>query len=148
MNCKYLKIRTKNYSKYIYCSNPNLKKEITFKECKNCKYKEYKPIKELKKKSKNLKKLEDKRYSILTDNLKICYICQKRRKKHMHEIYKGSNRQTSMKNGFCIPVCNICHEETENNTELDKRLKQECQKEYEKTHSREEFIKLIGKSYL
>ena len=28
MNCKYLKIRTKNYNKYIYCSNPNLKKEI------------------------------------------------------------------------------------------------------------------------
>ena len=104
MNCKYLKIRTKNYSKYIYCSNPNLKKEITFKQCKNCKYKEYKQVKELKKKSNSLKKLEDKRYSILTDNLKICYICRKK-KKHIHEIYKGSNRQTSMKNGFCIPIC-------------------------------------------
>ena len=64
MNCKYLKIRTKNYNKYIYCSNPNLKKEINFKQCKNCKYKDYKPIKELKKKSKNLKKLEDKGYVV------------------------------------------------------------------------------------
>ena len=32
--------------------------------------------------------------------------------------------------------------------ELDLRLKQECQKEYEKNHTREEFIRLIGKSYL
>lgn len=32
--------------------------------------------------------------------------------------------------------------------ELDLKLKQECQKEYEKNHTRESFIKLIGKSYL
>lgn len=147
MNCKYLKIRTKNYNKYIYCNNPNLKKKIDFKQCKSCRYKDYKQVKELKKKSKKLKKLEDKRYSILTDNLRICYICRKK-KKHIHEIYKGSNRQTSMKNGFCIPICDTCHEETEKNVELDKKLKKECQKEFEKTHSRAEFIKLIGKSYL
>lgn len=34
------------------------------------------------------------------------------------------------------------------NKEMDLELKRVYQKEYEKTHTREEFIKLIGKSYL
>ena len=32
--------------------------------------------------------------------------------------------------------------------ELDLRLKRECQREYETTHSREEFMALIGRNYL
>jgi hypothetical protein len=35
-----------------------------------------------------------------------------------------------------------------NGRELDLMLKQHCQMEYEKTHSREDFIKLIGRNYL
>lgn len=34
------------------------------------------------------------------------------------------------------------------NREMDSELKKLYQKEYEKYHTREEFIKLIGKSYL
>lgn len=34
------------------------------------------------------------------------------------------------------------------NKEMDLELKRVYQKEYEKNHTREEFIKLIGKSYL
>ncbi len=32
--------------------------------------------------------------------------------------------------------------------EIDLRLKRECQREFEKDKSREEFIRLIGKNYL
>jgi hypothetical protein len=32
--------------------------------------------------------------------------------------------------------------------QLDLQLKQHCQREFEKTHTREEFIKLIGRNYL
>ena len=35
-----------------------------------------------------------------------------------------------------------------NGHELDLMLKRHCQMAYEKTHSREEFIKLIGRNYL
>lgn len=35
-----------------------------------------------------------------------------------------------------------------NGHELDIKLKQDCQRKYEETHSREEFIELIGKNYL
>lgn len=34
------------------------------------------------------------------------------------------------------------------NIELDRALKKIYQSEFEKTHTREDFIKLIGKSYL
>ena len=34
------------------------------------------------------------------------------------------------------------------NKELDLKIKKLCQKKYEETHSREEFIKLIGKNYI
>lgn len=34
------------------------------------------------------------------------------------------------------------------NRELDLKLKRECQEKFEETHSREEFMKIIGKNYL
>lgn len=101
----------------------------------------------LKKKSSKLAKLEKNRFSILTTNMEKCYLCNKK-KKHIHEIYKGSNRQTSIKNGFCIPICEECHLETEINSKLDKDLKIKCQEKFEETHFRKDFIALIGKSYI
>lgn len=111
------------------------------------------PIKEkekettIKKKSNKLAKKEKERFSILTKNLEKCYLCQNK-KNEIHEIYKGCNRQTSMKYGFCIPICRICHSKTEIDSKLDLQLKKKCQKEYEKTHTREKFIQIIGQSYI
>lgn len=34
------------------------------------------------------------------------------------------------------------------NKEFDVYVKKECQRKYEETHTREEFIKLIGRNYL
>lgn len=55
MNCKNLKFRTKNRTKYIYCSI--LKKEITYDNCKNCEHKEYKCIVKCNSLCKNNKKM-------------------------------------------------------------------------------------------
>ena len=41
MKCIHLRIRTKQYKKYMYCNNKKIEKEITFTNCKACKYKEY-----------------------------------------------------------------------------------------------------------
>jgi hypothetical protein len=75
----------------------------------------------------------------------------------LHHIYPGSaKRKISDENGFWVWLTaewhngdsRICvHSHT--NEGLDLQLKQECQREYERRgHSREEFINLIGKSYL
>lgn len=101
----------------------------------------------IKKKSNKLAKKEKGRFSILTNNLEQCYLCHKK-KQDIHEIYKGCNRQTSMKYGFCIPICRNCHSRTEIDSQLDIQLKKKCQKEYEKEHTREQFIQIIGQNYL
>lgn len=90
------------------------------------------------------------RYSIL-NNLDRCYFCNKPRQA-IHEVYFGKNRQTSINNGFCVGLCNEHHNMSNDsvhfNREMDLELKRIYQKEYEKTHTREEFIKLIGRNYI
>ena len=56
----------------------------------------------------------------------------------------GSNRKRSIENGFVTLICRNCHQ----NEKIIAKLKIKYQKKYEKTHTREEFIKLIGKSYI
>lgn len=71
-----------------------------------------------------------------------------------HHIYFGRGyRKISEKKGFKVWLTREEHRGTYGvhgmyGHELDLKLKGDCQKEYEKTHTREEFIKLIGKSYL
>lgn len=72
---------------------------------------------------------------------------------HCHHIYHGANRKISDKHGFWVWLTGEWHNQdsridVHHNIEFDRYLKRECQKKYEETHSREEFLNLIGKSYL
>ena len=104
---------------------------------------------QLKKKSNKLARLERNRYSIITDDLKHCYICFEQGKKNvlkddLHEIYGGSNRKRSIENGFVVPLCRKHHQDIV----VKNWLKRYAQLEFEETHSREEFMKIFGKNYL
>lgn len=84
---------------------------------------------------------------------KACYITGRKDNLHLHHIYFGSGlRKISDKNGFTVWLIQKLHNGSNDgvhfNRELDLYLKRECQKKYEETHSREEFIALIGKNYL
>lgn len=94
-----------------------------------------------------LQKLEKNRYSIFDWDVEMCFICGGKAT-DMHEIYCGAKRQVSMKNGFCVPLCRGCHNYITNNEQLSKVLKRQCQRKFEETHTRDEFIKLIGRNYL
>ena len=98
----------------------------------------------MKYKSNKLRKLENNRFSIYTDNFEKCYYCGKTGKMDKHEVYGGANRIRSMQNGLVVPLCRICH----SNIEIIENLKIKCQKIYEKEHTREEFIKIIGRNYI
>lgn len=145
MKCKYLTRRTKKYEQYWFCRYD--KRQIELQKCYKCSYFEVKKTKEIKKKSSKLAKAEKKRFSILTNDMTRCYVCGKY-KDHIHEIFGGRNRQISMRNGFCIPICSECHDRTEIDIDFDKKLKRECQRKFEETHTREEFLQLIDVSYL
>lgn len=88
--------------------------------------------------------------SILQDK-KECYFCHTTQGLHLHHIYGGKNRKASDKNGFTVYLCFNHHTGNEgihnSETELN-ALKRLCQKEYEKTHTREQFLRIIGRSYL
>jgi hypothetical protein len=71
-----------------------------------------------------------------------------------HHIFFGTaNRKISEKEGFKVWLTPVEHRGTHGvhgkyGHRLDLMLKQEAQKEYEKTHTRQDFINLIGKNYL
>ena len=97
--------------------------------------------------------------SILQDT-KECYVCRKRYNMsavgglQKHHIYAGKNRKVSDLNGFWVWLLPLWHTgcnhavHCRDGAALDMELKQDCQRKYEETHSRDEFIKLIGRSYL
>lgn len=98
----------------------------------------------IKKKSSKLAKLERNRDKEIIKSGK-CEFCG-RESKHLdpHEIFGGCNRKRSIQNNFIKLLCRKCH----SNEEILRILKINTQKEFEKEHTRENFIKLIGKSYL
>ncbi len=89
--------------------------------------------------------------SIVQKN-KECYITGVTRYLHKHHIYGGANRKISEKNGFYVYLTPHWHNMSDKgvhfNKELDLRLKRECQAKYEETHTRAEFMALIGRNYL
>ena len=98
----------------------------------------------LKKKSSKLAKLERQRDKNLVKE-GICEFCGKYSKRlDPHEIFGGSNRKRSIEHKFVKLLCRRCHD----NEDIKKQLRIDAQKEYMKTHTEEEFMKLIGKSYL
>lgn len=145
--CKYLTIRSKNYEKYFYCRLD--KKIINYTtDCAKCLKIEPRKNKSINKRTKEQNKLEKSRYSILTDDLEHCYICKFQGKNilkdDLHEIYGGSNRKRSILNGLVVPLCREHHQ----NEEILDELKVATQQMYEINHTRDDFIKLIGKSYI
>lgn len=85
---------------------------------------------------------------------KECYITGATTNLHLHHIYAGARRKISEDNGFWVYLLGYYHNQSnegvhgKNGHELDLRLKRECQAKYEESHTREEFMRLIGKSYL
>lgn len=89
--------------------------------------------------------------SILQDE-KVCFITGSTNNLNLHHIYMGPNRKTSDKNGFTVYLRadwhNMSNYSVHFDSDLDLHLKQICQAKYEETHSREDFIKLIGRNFL
>ena len=101
----------------------------------------------MKQKSSKLAKLERNRTSILTDDLEHCYLCGCP-VVDMHEIYGAGNRKASMRNGFCVPLCRHHHIQVTTTCYENSWLKMICQMKFEGTHTRDEFMAIIGKNYL
>lgn len=90
--------------------------------------------------------------SILQDE-KECYITKRTDNLHLHHIFFGTGlRKISDQNGFTVWLTaeyhNMSNKGVHFNRPFDLKLKQDCQRKFEETHSREEFMALIGRNYL
>ena len=110
-------------------------------------------------KQKRRKKRKEHKPSILHQKDGTCYLCIKLRKDyrihpvvHEHHIFGGPNRQISEAKGLKVYLCLEHHlwghQAVHNNHEIMRLLQQDGQRAYERTHSREEFMALIGRNYL
>lgn len=97
--------------------------------------------------------------SILQEKDGRCYLCMAMNDDyrihpvvHDHHIFNGPNRAISEELGLKVWLCPEHHvigkAAVHNNSENMKLLKRKGQLEYEKDHTREEFIKRFGRSYL
>lgn len=92
--------------------------------------------------------------SLITDDWDHCFICEEEvPAQACHHIFGGPNRAISEREGFTVPLCNAHHnmsgQAVHFNRTLDLYLKRLAQFEYEEAgHTREQFIRLIGRSYL
>lgn len=92
--------------------------------------------------------------SILTTQKDVCYVCQRTTHTELHHIFYGHGlRPVSDRLGLTVYLCPDCHKGTygvhgKNGKALNYDLKQIAQFTYEETHSREEWMKEVGKNYL
>ena len=83
---------------------------------------------------------------------KVCYLCGKTVNLERHHIFGGvANRKISEQLGLCVYLCHDCHtgkDGAQYNKFTNLRLKQDAQRAFEKTHTRDEWMKWIGKNYI
>ena len=85
---------------------------------------------------------------------KCCYVTGSTQNLHLHHIFAGGRRKLSDREGFVVWLTGHYHNQSndgvhgKNGHALDLKLKQDCQRKYEETHSREEWMLLLGKNYL
>lgn len=99
--------------------------------------------------------------SIIQEKDGRCYLCMKLHADYSvkyteeHHVYFGcGQRAVSEANGFKVYLCLEHHEHfggpeaVHRNHETCLIIQQDVQRRFEKTHTREEFMALIGRSYL
>ncbi len=83
---------------------------------------------------------------------KRCFITGRIDNLHKHHIYGGGNRKNSEKNGFWVYLTaeyhNMSNRGVHFDRKLDLRLKEQCQRKFEETHTRAEFMAIIGKNHI
>ena len=84
---------------------------------------------------------------------KECFACKTQYNLHNHHIFYGSaNRKQSEKYGLKIWLCarhhNMSNEGIHFNKDFDEAVKKMAQTKFEETHSREDFRRIFGKSFI
>lgn len=86
--------------------------------------------------------------SIMETEDGLCFMHKGKCETVRHEIYFGTgNRKVSKANGFWVNICPRCHAYIHANKDTDEELKRECYRVFTRSHSPEDFFRLIGRYY-
>lgn len=88
--------------------------------------------------------------SKFTTDLEHCFVCG-RPYPQIHHMMNGANKGKSEKFGFILPLCMNHHTGAEGVHSKPERMlacRQMAQRKFEEEHTRDEWIKEMGKSYL
>ncbi len=90
--------------------------------------------------------------SIITNNMECCYLCGSTHNIEVHHILFGTAmRKIADKLGLKVPLCAEHHrgmQSPHRDRAVDLMLKQTAQKAYEAKHSREDWMRKVGRNYL
>ena len=89
--------------------------------------------------------------SILQAN-KACFFCGRTVGLERHHVFAGvANRKLSERHGLWVWCCNECHtgkDGVQYNKDKSEFLKRFAQHEYERNHTRQEWMQIFRKNYL
>lgn len=81
-----------------------------------------------------------------------CFLCGKYGPTERHHVFQGAYRKKAEHYGYVVNLCHSCHNVSPHGVHFDKTkriaLRQRCQREYEQTHTRDQFIAEFGRNYL
>ena len=86
--------------------------------------------------------------SIITKDPAHCYLCGEPATQIHHVLFGSGKRKLADEDGLTVPLCMDCHAGVHKHYELQNFLKQVGQMAFEKTRSRDEFMKRYGRNYL
>ena len=127
----------------VYCANLNKNSRKTAENSRKLQ-----KSAELKKKSNKLAKLERERFSLFTDNKNKCMFCPSTYQLTWHEIFRGRNRQNSMRYGLCLRMCLRCHELKQEDKQFNDEWKQKGQTKFNEVYPDLTFENIFRENYL
>lgn len=76
-----------------------------------------------------------------------CYICGRRGKMEVHHMLHGSMRSNAERCGLKVHLCRQCHANLHDHGAHDAELEEIAQAEFEKNHTRAQWMWIFGKNY-
>ena len=92
--------------------------------------------------------MAEKYKSILTDDMKHCYVCGAMACKKPHQIFNEANDTKSEEYGLMMPICCECHYKIHNVPGKMTETKQFGQRKFEEHYPELDFLKIFGKNFL
>ena len=92
-------------------------------------------------------KLEKERFSLFSKDTKHCYFCSSGYELTWHELFRGRNRQNSMKYGLCLRMCSSCHELYQEDKHFNDFWHVKGQATFEEAYPELDFVKIFNLYY-